>query len=330
MNSRISFSSIVFLLAALAASIILSSKLAKARAVDCVTVAQGQSPMDGGLGKFISHINWMRLIQLRGTVDTMGGDKAAGLLAKKYNEITDHDPMFAAAYEEGALDLGWQNPQESLNLLDKAMRVSKLNDWKIPFMAGFIAKTRLKDPARAIAYVEESIKHPDCPGYVQRYLINLKSEVANGDPMVTLNLWTEYYEAGRAPKDSIEPRMGRGVLRPRIAMRTNTLAEADRHMALTRISQLSSKIIADAQAAQATEKEPGRKKELQDKIDNVGKIVNQVYGGIHICSKCFRPFSAGDNFCVFDGTKLQPYGTCPKDGTVTRDAYCQKCGTKVN
>ena len=322
MNSRTPFSAIVLLLVALAASVWLSSKLAKARANQCVTATAGQKLVHAGLGKFLSHLDWMRLIQLRGSMDTVGPEKAE-LLARKYDQITNEDPMFADAYEEGALDLGWQDPEKSLALLDKAMGVSRLNDWKIPFMAGFICKTRLKNPNRAIAYIEGATKQPNCPGYVYRYLINLKSEVANGDPAKTLDLWVEYYDGG-------PQQMTTGLRRPKIATSVSSLVDSDRHMALTRISQISSKIIAEAQASMARETDAEKKKALQDQIDKVQKVINQVYGGIHICTKCFRPYSAGDNFCVFDGTKIVPYGVCPKDGTVVREAYCQKCGTKVN
>lgn len=338
MNSTTPVSAIVSLVAFLLASLFFGSQLQNLRAGECVKPPKGENILHAGLAKFISQLDWMRLIQLRGGMEESGGSKAQ-VLAKKYERITNLDPMFSAAYEEGALDLGWKDAdgaREAIELLGKAMKVQRPKDWKldwkIPFMAGFICKMRLKDPAQAITFVEKAVQHPDCPGYVHRYLINLKSEVRDNNPSETLKLWVEYLNNGSTVQQITVPAVGipQAARRMRTGLGAGMAGDSDRHMALTQISRISEKIISTEQAALGAEKDPERKKAILARIEETQKTVNEVYGNTHICPKCFRPYNAGDSFCVFDAAPLKPYGVCPKDGTVTRGTYCQKCGGKAN
>ncbi|MBI4028735.1 MAG: zinc ribbon domain-containing protein [Verrucomicrobia bacterium] len=328
MNSKTPTSAVVFLVITLLASAHLANRVAELRKDQTVRAPQSRGLLSAGFSKFRSQIAWMRLIQLRGSMANVTKENAA-LLAGKYDRLTDLDPMFATAYEEGALDIGWQDPEASLRLLDKAQGVSQLRSWRIPFTAGFIAKTRLNNASRAVQYMEMASKQPDCPQYVHRFLINLKTALLSKeqDPVKILNLWVDYYlgGVGRAGVAGA-PGMGRAGA----SFAGQAGEDSGKKLALNHISRLSSNIIAQDQKNLLTERDSDAKKRLQDRIEEVQKILKQVYAGTHICQRCYRPYNAGDEFCVHDGNRVEPYGICPKDKAVVRGAYCHKCGTKAN
>lgn len=325
MSSRTPITAIICLGVTLVASMKLSSEVSQRRAQQTIKAPEGQRLVRAGFNKFLSQIAWMRLIQLRGSMDKVDKVGAASL-AKKYEHLTNLDPMFATAYEEGALDIGWENPTESIKLLNKAMEVDRLKSWKLPFTAGFLAKTQMNDVAASVKYLEIATKVSGCPSYVRRYLINLKSEMYANDPIRILNLWIDYYGGGPGRIGDLSNRgmsmggMGGG----------GGLSEQDRKFALSQISRLSSSIIADTQKVQATDKSPEGKIAAQGRMEQVQKLVKQVYAGSHICTFCYRPYNAGDKFCVYDGKPVDAFGICAKDGAVVHGAFCQKCGTKVN
>jgi len=311
---------VVVLILALVVSMMLSMRIAQRRVV---CVAHGpQNIVRAGFNKFLSHIAWMRLIQYRGSLHGIT-EQEARVLKGKYDSLTDLDPMFDRAYEEGALEIGWQSPNDSLDLLDKAQRVDKLKSWRIPLLAGFIAKNRLNDSSRAIAYLKKADQQPNRPGYVKRFLISLQAQHDfDNDPIKVLHLWVDYYSGGAGQLLTGHGRM------PMRDMESGFDSDPERSLALNHIRRVSTKIIEQSQKGILEERNPERKKMLRDRIDQTEKIIRQVYAGRHICPQCFRPYNAGEEFCVHDGKKLAAYGTCAKCKSVPRGPFCQKCGAK--
>jgi hypothetical protein len=302
--------------------IFLSNQLARHRASLIVRSPEDNTWVRAGFNKAMSHLAWMRLIQLRGGMDKVTPQRAE-MLAEKYNKLTDMDPLFLRAYEEGALDIGWQNPEGSLKLLDKAMSMSQARSWKIPFTAGFLAKTRLNDSKRAIHYLDMAAHLPDSPAYVQRFAINLKTEAAGRDPVHALNLWVDYYTGGPGGLDG----MGRHASFMPGPAGTD---DSDRKAALTKISRLSAEIIESSQKQLQSERNPAARKALQERMEQTRKTTSLIYGAAHICPKCFRPYQAGDHFCPQDGVKVEAFNLCPRcQNTVGRGPYCQSCGFQV-
>ena len=311
-------SAIVFLIISLALSVWLSGLIAKKRPMPAKA---SQGIVRAGFNKILSQVAWMRLIQYRGSLSSITKEDAR-VLSEKYDHLTNLDPRFERAYEEGALELGWQSPEDSLHLLDKAQATGNTG-WRIPFLAGFIAKNRLNNPHLAIQYLEEAVKQPNHPSYVQRFLINLKVQSDDDkDPMKGLNLWVDYYFSGKGRFSGASGRMSSMDISPEL--------DTERSMALRQICGIAAKITDQAQKNLSSERDPDRKKALQNRIDQTEKIIRQIYAGKHICPQCFRPYSPGDEFCGHDGKKLVPYGICLKCKTVVHGAYCQKCGTKNN
>jgi hypothetical protein len=321
MNVKTLKSTVLLLVLALIGSMFLSAHLARRRAPLIVRSPRDTPLVRTGFNKVMSHLAWMRLIQLRGGMDKVTPQQAE-ILAKKYESLTDMDPLFLQAYEQGALDIAWENPESALRLLDKAISMKQVRSWKLPFIAGFLVKTRLNDSQRAIHYLDMAARLPDRPSYVQRLAINAKTDATGHDPVRTLNLWVDYYTGG--PGELGE--MGR---RGTFMSGPSGENDADRKIALTQISRLSSKIIESAQKQLQTERDPAAKKLLQERMDQTRKTTSLIYGNAHICPKCFRPYQAADRFCVYDGVKVDPFNVCSRcQGTVGRGTYCPMCGSQ--
>lgn len=322
MNVQTSKSTVLLLVLALIGSMFLSAHLARRRAPLIVRSPRDTTWVRTGFNKAMSQLAWMRLIQLRGGMDKVTPQRAV-ILAQKYEALTDMDPLFLQAYEQGALDIAWENPESSLKLLDKAISMKQVRSWKLPFIAGFLAKTRLNDSQRAIHYLDMAARLPDRPAYVQRLAINAKTEAGGRDPVRALNLWVDYYTGGPG---------GLGEMGRRGSFMPGPTGEndADRKIALTQISRLSSQIIESTQKQLQTERDPAAQKTLQERMEQTRKTTALIYGNARICPKCFRPYQAGERFCVYDGVKVDPFNVCPRcQSTVGRGAFCPMCGTKL-
>ncbi len=314
MKTNLPKTAIVVLILALLGSVWLSRCAARDRS----SIVQPARRTAAGFGKFMSQLSWIRLTQLRGAGSAQEKDVAA-MLQRRFETITDLDPLFADAYEQGAMDIAHAAPEDALRLLDKALAVEKLRNWKIPVTAGFIAMRQLKSADRAAAYLEKAVRLPDCPSYAHRMLIYAKAQQVDNEPFAVLNLWTDYLGA--------RERTGPGELgaMPFLAGAGEMRSGEDRERVLARVSELSQQVIADSQAQLAKESDPARKTELQTRIEQTQNIIGLVYGGQHICAKCFRKYAAGDRFCAHDGTEVAPYGVCPA-GHVMHGSFCHLCG----
>jgi len=330
MKANLPKTSVVVLIVALLLSMWMSTRLAQQRSESAIHARSRDAR--AGFGKFLSQVGWMRLLQYRGSIAKIEKEDAQRL-ARRYDALTDLDPMFARAYEEGALDIQFESPEEALRLLDKAMAVDKLNNWRIPYTAGFICKFRLKDTERALRYFEQAAKAADHPSYIDRSVVYLKADRAKNEPMAVLNLWADYYGGGPGYlfREDQAATAGRFVMEGGYNPRIGNVDDRDRAFAAGRIRQLSAQIVGDARKRMAGDASDDEKKTWQARIDHAQKIVAKVGGGSHICPQCFRPYQAGDRFCSSDGTKLDVYGVCPKDGeTIVQGPYCHKCGAKAN
>jgi hypothetical protein len=335
MTSQVPKTAIVLLIVSLVASMALSTKVASRRSRYVVHPPRCMTLVRAGFNKMLSHIAWMRLIQYRGEMEKVTPDGARDL-AKKFDHLTNLDPMFARAYEEGALNIEYTDADAALGLLDKAMEVEKMKNWKIPFTAAFIAKMRKKNDQKALEYINKAINMPDRPSFVKRYAINLEASLPGMDPLKVLNLWIDYYGAGNdrlgmGPNAPVPPGGARAPTAPPMGGVMPFQDDNDRHMVLSRISRLSADIISNAQKEMAAEQDPAKKKALQARIDKVGELVKVVYSGTHICSTCFRPYEPGDRFCKYDGKSVEEFGVCPKCRVPYGKAtFCPKCGMKIN
>jgi hypothetical protein len=317
--------SVFVLIVALVGGAWLARQVARERRDQTVRV---RHPL-AGFNKFFSELSWIRLTQIRGRGQPVDQQQSAALL-RKFEQITDLDPMFAQAYEQGAMDIAHTAPNDALALLDKALAVDKLKGWRLPFTAGFIASWRLHDYPRAVDYLERAARQADCPSHVRRMLINCKAQTVANNPAQVFDLWVDYYWGGTPDAAmgmlSMPGKIG-AVHIPEGAYRSGRSlggTSDDTALVLSRISNMAQDIISRAQADLKTA-DAAHQPELRARIEHITKTIREIYAQQHICSRCFRPYQAGDRFCVNDGTALEPYGLC-RNGHVLRGSFCQVCG----
>jgi tetratricopeptide (TPR) repeat protein len=104
--------------------------------------------------------------------------------------ITELDPRFQDAYLLGAMILSMeaQRHDEALQLLDKGIRENP-GDWLLPFEAGFIAYSSLRDYRRAAAYFRVAMERPGVSPVVRRFYAEMFNRM--GDPRTSLQHWNE-------------------------------------------------------------------------------------------------------------------------------------------
>jgi hypothetical protein len=315
---------VIVFLVALVAGAFLARQVARERRVQTVRV---RHPL-AGFNKFFSELSWIRLTQIRGRGQPMDQQQSVALL-RKFEQITDLDPLFAQAYEQGAMDIAHTAPNDALTLLDKALAVDKLKGWRLPFTAGFIASWRLHDYPRAIGYLEQAARQADCPSHVRRMLINCKAQTAANNPAQVFDLWVDYYWGGAPDRHMGMPGKAGAPGMPRELEGAfhggRSLGSSDdTALVLSRISSMARDIISRAQA-DLKAADAAHQPEIRARIDHVTQTIHAIYAQQHICPRCFRPYQAGDRFCVNDGAPLEPYGLC-RNGHVLRGSYCQNCG----
>lgn len=146
-----------------------------------------------GMDKFLSGVNWMTLVQWQANHSDMD-DATAELLYRKFNALTNLDPLFVDAYLDGALALAPQKPELAGALLKKALSMGMEKNWKVPFYAGLIHLFYLKDPKSAEGFFALAVAAKDCPSYVARAMIRSRCLQRSGDHMFAVETWSKYYK----------------------------------------------------------------------------------------------------------------------------------------
>lgn len=144
-------------------------------------------PVSGGYRLFLGDLLWLRSIQSFGGM--FRGHRAFASLYNLFFVITDLDPHFIEAYKFGNLVIGdeGKNFELALDLFDKGM-VENPRAWRLPYEAAYCLIYSMKrndeNRLRAMYYLTMAIKDPQCPDYVNRMLIDLRSK--RGDHTVAL------------------------------------------------------------------------------------------------------------------------------------------------
>lgn len=146
-----------------------------------------------GMDKFLSGVNWMTLVQWQANHADMD-DATAELLYRKFNALTNLDPLFMDAYLDGALALAPQKPELAGALLKKALSMGMEKNWKVPFYAGLVHLLYLKDPTSAEGFFKQAVDAKDCPPYVARAMVRSRCMQRPGDHMYAIESWSKYYK----------------------------------------------------------------------------------------------------------------------------------------
>jgi tetratricopeptide (TPR) repeat protein len=290
-----------------------------------VALAARRGPVWGGLSRFMSHLNWMRLLQYRAVNAGQRDDEVAEALYRRYDLITDQDPYLVMAYEHGGLELATMGrPDLALKLLEKGIEATGKTNWRLPTYAGHVCMFYLpqKNPQRAEGYYRQAQQVSGHPFYVESTLVRLNKQ--SDDPLEMARLWqtiaTPSQHLGPVPTSMPEQMLqGQGVgytdqvgYSPRVV---------DEIIALLR------------QVRQQAEKAEGEKKtQLNEQAEQIESIIKSMIPGDQLCSYCFTEYAAGDKFCAHCGREVEVFNVCPQCGAQVErdDQYCGQCGQKLS
>lgn len=280
-----------------------------------------------GLGRWMSHVNWMLLLQKRASISGKRDPAVARALHKRYDMTTDEDPFLVMAYEHGGVELATiGKPDLGLRLLDKGIAVVGETNWKLPSYAAQIVTQYCKDDPqardKAKAYLEQARKVNDHPFYIESALVRIRGKDIQDNPVKMAKLWQEV--GSRMDGDrSIPPGRGGGVV-------DGTFTQySDRYN-----QQACEKVIGilrEVREEADKENNPAQKAEREKQADAIVEIIKTMMGSRHACGYCFSEYDPGDQFCPNCGRSVEVYGVCVKCGKVLApdDKYCPACGAKA-
>lgn len=147
----------------------------------------------------LADLVWLRFIQYYG--EHRMTDARFDLMHHILDILTTLDPYFLHAYTLGALMLTHdaQRPDQAMALLKKGMRAN-YNEWRTPFIYGFIHYVFLHNYKTALSYLRISAQKPNAPDMPKRwaaYLLHKKI----GDIRSALKLWLDLYHSSRNPEE---------------------------------------------------------------------------------------------------------------------------------
>ena len=150
---------IVMVVAFIAASF-LSAKLNKEQLKFAPEKANLSGTPIAGFHKFASDVQWMRLVNYLGSLQTVDESNVKDVSAK-LQELIGLDPNLEKIYKDGALLISIADPQKTVEFLDTACKNEYLkNNWQIPFYAGYVMMHNAK-PANydeAVRFFEMAMK----------------------------------------------------------------------------------------------------------------------------------------------------------------------------
>jgi RNA polymerase subunit RPABC4/transcription elongation factor Spt4 len=292
-----------------------------------IALKHGQS-LWVGMGRWMSHVNWMLLLQKRATISGKPDPAVAGALYKRYDTTTNLDPFLVTAYEHGGVELATIGaPKRGLELLDKGIDVVGDENWKLPAFAAQIVTQYCKDDKdaqdKARKYWEQAKKGKGHPFYIESALVRIQSAGIQDDPVAMARLWKKVgscmsYEIGFGNE-------GRTMFPE--SMYDGEQGERYNKQACEKVVDILRKVRAAADEA----KDPAEKKKLDDQASEIIEIIKTMMGAEHACNYCFAQYGPGDKFCPNCGRPVEEYGVCPKCGNILGpgDKFCPKCGEKI-
>jgi len=258
------------------------------------------APM-GGFQKFVSDIEWMQFINYLGGLKTID-DQNKDEVIKRLQKILDYDPNFSKAYHMGALTISNASPQKAVELLTRACENEQLKDnWRIPFLAGFIQMHYYGDKpdyAGAQSFFRKAIERSG--GKPEDYVVNC-------------------YLRAQARADNIT-NSKLGMLKVLYKEWKRSNGEGMGMTEQSVVPNLMERLIAAAREAKVSAPND------QEVISLVNEVSSKLLVDKHLCPKCLAPLAPGDKYCSTCGTKVQVYGTCSKCQAVLKGRYCSVCG----
>lgn len=147
----------------------------------------------------LADLVWLRFIQYYG--EHRMTDTRFDLMYHILDILTTLDPYFVHAYTLGALMLTHdaQRPDQAMKLLKKGMQAD-YNEWRIPFIYGFIQYVFLRDYKTALAYLGISSQKPDATDMPKRWAGYIALKRLR-DTKTALALWLDLYNNAKNPEE---------------------------------------------------------------------------------------------------------------------------------
>ncbi len=142
---------------------------------------------------------WLRFIQYYG--EHRMTDARFDLMYHILDILTTLDPYFVHAYTLGALMLTHDanRPDQAMALLKKGMRAD-YNEWRTPFIYGFIHYVFLRDYKTALAYLRISSQKPNATDMPKRWAGYIALKRLR-DTKTALALWVDLYNNAKNPEE---------------------------------------------------------------------------------------------------------------------------------
>jgi len=152
-----------------------------------------------GFYNVFADLIWLRFIQYYG--EHRMTDARFELMYHILDILTTLDPKFAYAYTLGGLMLTHdaQNPDQARSLLKKGI-IQNPDDWRLPFMYGFIHYVFLKEYLIAKTYFRIAAFKPGAPDTPKRWAAFV-TYFKMGDLRASLALWTDLYNNTENPEE---------------------------------------------------------------------------------------------------------------------------------
>ncbi|MGQ9844006.1 MAG: tetratricopeptide repeat protein, partial [Spirochaetota bacterium] len=147
----------------------------------------------------LADLVWLRFIQYYG--EHRMTDARFDLMYHILDILTTLDPYFVHAYTLGALMLTHDanRPDQAKSLLKKGMR-QDYDEWRIPFIYGFIHYVFLRDYKTALSYFCLSSKSPRAPDMPKRWAGYIALKRLR-DTKTALALWIDMYNNAKNPEE---------------------------------------------------------------------------------------------------------------------------------
>ena len=149
----------------------------------------------------LADLIWLRFIQYYG--EHRLSDRKFEMMYHILDILTSLDMNFVYAYTLGGLMLTHdaQRPDQAKKILKKGM-YAKPEEWRHPFMYGFIHYVFLKDYRVAQTYYRLSAQKPDAPDMARRWAAFV-TFLKLGDRETSLKMWVDYYNSTDNPEEKI-------------------------------------------------------------------------------------------------------------------------------
>ncbi len=149
----------------------------------------------------LADLVWLRFIQYYG--EHRLTDQRFEFLYHILDILTTLDNRFIYAYTLGGLMLTHdaKRPDQARKLLKKGMYANP-DDWRMPFMYGFMHYLFLKEYSVAKAYFKIASQKPNAPDMTKRWAAFV-TYFKLGDKKTALKMWIDFYNSTENPEEKI-------------------------------------------------------------------------------------------------------------------------------